>query len=344
MIRKLMELTRLDGVSGNEGEVRRRIFSEIEQSGLSYHIDSIGNLMVKARSSGQSRPKVMLAAHMDEVGFMIRQIMDDGKLKFAAVGGIDSRILIGQHIRIGEGKIPGVIGYKSIHLQDKTERESVVKMKNLYIDIGAKDKAQAEELVKPGDYAAFAGEPVLFGDNRLKAKALDDRAGCVLILELLKETWPFELYGCFTVQEEVGLRGARLAANRIEPDIAIVLEGTTCADVPEVKDHEVSTVLGKGPALTFADRTSIGDRELINHFVKTAGDDGIPFQRKQTATGGNDAGKIQTSGKGVRIISVSVPCRYIHSPVSVLHIKDLENMLKLVKKALCKIPQAFQGS
>ena len=156
-----------------------------------------------------------------------------------------------------------------------------------------------------------------FGESSLKAKALDDRAGCVVLLELLSKVWPFELYACFTVQEEVGLRGARLAANRVQPDIAVVLEGTTCADVPGVKEHERSTLLGNGPALSFADRTSIGDRELLEHFVQTAREENIPYQWKQTATGGNDAGRIQTSGTGLKWLRYR-PRRYIHSPVSCL--------------------------
>lgn len=343
MITKLMDMTRIDGISGDEQEVRRTIIASTRQEGLQYQTDSIGNLLVKAKSTGQSNLKVMLSAHMDEVGLMITQITDEGKLKFATVGGMDTRILIGQHVRVGLMRVPGVIGYKSIHLQDKTERESVVKIKNLYVDIGAKDKEQAETFVSLGDYAAFTSEPVLFGDSCLKAKALDDRAGCVVEMELLKEEWPFDLYACFTVQEEVGLRGARVAANRVKPDIAVILEGTTCADVPEVKEHEVSTRLGMGPAISFADRTSIGDRELIDHFVKTAEEEGIPYQWKQTVSGGNDAGRIQTSGAGVKVITLSVPCRYIHSPVSCLDTRDLENMLKLVKKALLRLPQVFQG-
>ena len=343
MINKLMELTRLDGISGDEQPVRQAILAGMKDQALQYHTDSIGNLIVKAKTSGRYNFRVMLSAHMDEVGFMITGFTEDGKLKLATVGGMDPRILIGQQVRVGAEKLPGVIGYKSIHLQDKTERESAVKLKNLYIDIGAKDREQAESLVTPGDYAAFASEPVLFGKTRLKTKALDDRAGCTIQMELLKEVWPFELVACFTVQEEVGLRGARVAANSVQPDIAVILEGTTCADVPGVKEHEVSTALGKGPAISFADRTSIGDRELIDHFVKTAEAEGIPYQWKQTVSGGNDAGKIQTSGEGVRIITVSAPCRYIHSPVSCLDTNDFENMHRLVRAALLKLPQLLQG-
>lgn len=338
MIEKLAELTKLDGISGDEQEVRNFIIQNLDKS-LQYYTDSIGNLIVKGKSSGTTNLKVMLAAHMDEVGFMVNYITDDGKLKLSPVGGIDGRILIGQHVRVGKDKIPGVIGYKPIHLQDKSERESVAKTKSLYIDIAAKDRENAEEFVNTGDYVAFASEPVFFGENKIKAKALDDRAGCVVLMELLKEVWPFEMYACFTVQEEVGLRGARVAANRVKPDIAVVLEGTTCADVPNVKEHEKSTVMGEGPSLSFADRASMADRELLNHFRKTAENEKIPFQWKRTTTGGNDAGRIQTSGTGVKTLVVSVPCRYIHSPVSVLDLNDLKNMLNLVNRALHKLPE-----
>lgn len=340
MKEKLAELTKLDGISGDQQKVREFIIQNLDKS-LQHYTDNIGNLIVKGKSSGASNLKVMLAAHMDEVGFMVNKITDDGKLKFSAVGGIDSRILIGQHVRVGDDKIPGVIGYKSIHLQDKDERESAVELESLYIDIAAKNKENAEEFVNTGDYVAFSSEPVFFGENKIKAKALDDRAGCVVLMELLKEVWPFELYACFTVQEEVGLRGARVAANRVKPDVGIVLEGTTCADVPQVKKHEMSTVMGEGPTLSFADRTSIADRDLLSHFQKTAEEEGIPYQWKRTTTGGNDAGRIQTSGTGVKTLTVSVPCRYIHSPVSVLDISDLENMLNLVSKALHTLPKAL---
>ncbi|HEY8422728.1 MAG TPA: M42 family metallopeptidase [Thermoclostridium sp.] len=341
MMQKLAELTKLDGLSGNEQDVRKYIIQNLADKSLEHYTDNIGNLIVKGKTDGSSNLKVMVAAHMDEVGLMVNYITDDGKLKFSTVGGIDSRILIGQHVRVGKDKIPGVIGYKSIHLQDKNERESVVKLKSLYIDIAAKDRENAEELVKTGDYVAFDSEPVFFGENKIKAKALDDRAGCAVIMELLNEVWPFELYACFTVQEEIGLRGALVAANRVKPDVGIVLEGTTCADVPKVKEHEVSTVMGKGPSISFADRASIADRELLMHFFKTAEKEGIPYQWKTTTTGGNDAGKIQTSGAGVKTLVVSVPCRYIHSPVSVLDLNDLKNMLNLVSKALHTLPEAL---
>lgn len=343
MVQKLIELTKIDGISGDEQDVREFILNHVNEKSLKYCIDSMGNLIVKCNSSGKSPLKVMLASHMDEVGFMIKDITEDGKLKFVTAGGMDGRILPGQRVRIGADKIPGVIAQKSIHLQDREERDSVVKLKSLYIDIGASDRKDAEKYVSIGDYAAFASEPVLFGENRLKAKALDDRAGCAVLLELMKKVWPFELYACFTVQEEVGLRGARIAANRVKPDIAVVLEGTTCADVPGVREHEQSTILGKGPSLSFADRTSIGDRELLEHFVKTAQEEKIPYQWKQTATGGNDAGRIQVSGAGVKVITVSVPCRYIHSPVTVLNVNDLENMRNLVEKALEKLPSFMGG-
>ncbi|NLG87871.1 MAG: M42 family metallopeptidase [Clostridiaceae bacterium] len=342
MIRTLIELTKIDGVSGDEEQVRKYIEERVEKYGLEHMTDTIGNLIVRA-GENSGNLKVMLAAHMDEVGLIINHITDDGKLKFAAVGGFDTRILTGQHVRIGDSKIPGVIGYKSIHLQEKKERESAVKLKDLYIDIGAKDREDAEKYIKLGDFAAFSSEPVFFGKNRLKAKALDDRAGCAVLLELVKEKWPFELYACFTVQEEVGLRGATVAAKRVAPDIAVVIEGTTCADVPEVSGHEISTEIGKGPALTFIDRTAIADSILLRHFESTAKKESIPFQWKQTVSGGNDAGKIQVSGSGVRVIAVSVPCRYIHSPVSVLDIYDLENTKELVKKALLTLPLVFDG-
>ena len=160
-------------------------------------------------------------------------------LKFKAVGGIDTRVLVGKRVRIGKDGVPGVIGYKPIHLQDSTERQSTVKKSGLTIDIGAKDRDQAEQSVSVGDTAAFDYDPVEFGDHKVMAKALDDRVGCVILTELLKSRYSFDLYGCFTVQEEIGLKGAKAASYAVVPDVAIILEGTTCYDLTGTSEHMI---------------------------------------------------------------------------------------------------------
>lgn len=333
----LKKLTSLDGVSGDEGAVRDYIISLVKDHVDDYYVDNMGNLITYKKGSGNG-PKIMLDAHMDEVGLMISKINSDGLLKFQTIGGIESRVLVGKRVRVGEKGIPGVIGLKPIHLQNKNERSGTVDKKNLTIDIGAKDKEQAEGKVEIGDRVAFAYNPVEFGDNKLMAKALDDRVGCAVLIELLKHDYECDIYGCFTVQEEVGLKGAKTASFQVNPDIAIVLEGTTCYDVPDTKEHNMSTVCGKGPALTIMDRSVIADRELVDHIVKVAQENGIPYQFKKTISGGTNAGRIQVNGAGVKVAVIAVPCRYIHTPVSVMDISDFENMLKLAKKVLESIP------
>jgi len=332
----IKELTELNGVSGNENDVRDYIIKKIENLCDSYRVDSIGNVIAFKRGSG-SKFKVMLSAHMDEVGFIVSGHTDKGFIKFKAVGGIDDRILPGKRVVIGKQKISGVIGIKPIHQQEREEREKIIKIKNLYIDIGAESKDEAEKLAPLGEFIAFDSDFVNLGNNCIKAKALDDRVGCAVLIEALKHSYDFDLYVCFTVQEEVGLRGAQVAAYSVMPDIALIIEGTTCADVPNVEKHEYSTILGNGAALTIMDRTCYCDRELVQYLYNVAVQNNIKVQYKQTTTGGNDAGQIQRTGTGVKTASISVPCRYIHSPVSVMCRSDYEAVERLTITALHQI-------
>ncbi|HHW48112.1 MAG TPA: M42 family metallopeptidase [Clostridiaceae bacterium] len=333
MLDILKELTDINGVSGDEGDVREYIKKQIEGYVDEARVDRIGNLIAykKGKTSGFT---VMLSAHMDEVGFIVTGFSENGNIKFQPVGGIDERILPGKRVLVGKRKIPGIIGSKPVHLLEKEEREKVVKIKDMYIDIGCDSKDCAEDLVKLGDYAVFFSEFTELGNNTVKAKALDDRAGCAVLIEILRQRFDFDLYACFTVQEEVGLRGAEVAAYSIRPDIAVVIEGTTCSDVPGISRQNFSTELGKGAALAIMDRTSYYDKELVDFIYNTAKKNNIDVQFKQTTTGGNDAGKIQTSRTGVRVAAISVPCRYIHSPVSIMNIKDFESCSKLVAATL----------
>ena len=334
----LKKLTCLDGVSGDEKPVRDFIVSEISDYVDDYYIDNIGNLIAFKKGTGNG-PKIMLDAHMDEVGLMISQINSDGLLKFMTVGGIEPRVLVGKRVRIGEKGVPGVIGYKPIHLQGKGERNGTVDKKKLTIDIGAKDRDQAEEMVEVGDIVAFNYDPVDFGDNKLMAKALDNRVGCAVLMELLKERYECDIYGCFTVQEEVGLKGAKTASFQVKPDIALILEGTTCYDLPDTDEQSMSTRCGKGPALTIMDRSVITDKGLVKLISDVAQNNEIPYQYKQTISGGTNAGRIQVSGTGVKVAVIAVPCRYIHTPVSVMDKSDFSNMLTLARKVLKTIPE-----
>ncbi|MBP5427448.1 MAG: M42 family metallopeptidase [Clostridiales bacterium] len=324
----LKELTSLNGAAGDEDAVREYIREKIVDIADDITIDNMGNL-IAFKSGISHEKKIMLSAHMDEVALIVTAVKDDGTIKFSDVGGIDSRILLGQKVVIGKNKINGVIGSKPIHMQDKTERTTPIKEKNLYIDIGTTQKEETLKVINLGDYIYFISEYTEFGDSRIKAKALDDRVGCAILIEVLKKKYPFDVYACFTVQEEVGLRGSIVTSNKICPDVALVVEGTTCSDVHNVKPSEYSTELGKGVALTVMDRTAIVDKELLRYLEEVAKQIKIKFQYKKTISGGNDAGSIQRSGRGIKVASISVPCRYIHSPVSVMSKNDYEDTLKL---------------
>lgn len=329
----LKRLTEARGVSGNEGEIREIIKSEIASLADRIFIDRIGNLIAVKRGKRSSK-KVMLCAHMDEVGFIITNIGENGMLKFKTVGGIDPRILISKKVRVGPKGIPGVLGIKAIHLNEPGETGKVVQIKNMYMDIGVSSKQDAEKIINLGDYASFDSNYTCFGQNKVKAKALDDRAGCAVLIEMLKESYEYDLYACFTVQEEVGLRGSEVAAYHVEPDLALVVEGTTSSDVSGVEDHLYATRMGGGPAISIMDRTSYANKELVQILITIATGKGIPHQIKKGAFGGNDAGKIHLSREGVATATVSIPCRYIHSPSSVMDLNDYENTIRLVREFL----------
>ncbi|MGC8827874.1 MAG: M42 family metallopeptidase [Anaerolineae bacterium] len=340
----LQRLSDAFGVSGCEEEVRSILAEAVRPHVDELRTDSMGNLIaIKRARAGISRPlRVMLAAHMDEVGLMITHIEKDGLLRFQPVGGIDPRLLPAKQVRIGRERVPGIIGVKPIHLLKPEERERVVPVEQLYIDIGAVSKEAAEKRVKVGDYAVFAtrfGHHGLEGESRLvRGKAFDDRAGCAVLAAVLEgEPYPVEVAGVFTVQEEVGLRGARVAAYALEPDVAIALEGTICDDLPKEKDQSPVTRVGKGPAITIADRSVVADRRLVQLLVDTAEKQGLPYQFKEPALGGTDAGAIHLTRAGVPSAALAVPSRYIHGPASVLSLDDLEHTVALVRAVLPRL-------
>ncbi len=335
----IKELTNLNGVSGDEGAVRNFIRKEIEPYADQITVDNIGNLI--ALKKGSSDKKVMLSAHMDEVGLIVSGINDKGYIKFKTVGGIDTRVIISKKVVIGENKVKGIIGMKAIHLQKPSERDSVPEIKNLFIDIGAKDKKTAEKKVKIGDYIAFDTKFELLSKDTIKAKAIDDRAGCAVLMELIKKPVKYDTYFCFTTQEEVGLRGARVAAHRIMPNIALVLEATTCSDVYGVDDYDYVTNLAGGAVVTFMDRTTIVDKKFHKWLFENAKAAGIPVQYKRKTSGGNDAGRIHLAGGGVKTASVSIPCRYLHSPCGIASLLDLQAMYDLAEMFLDRIDEVI---
>jgi putative aminopeptidase FrvX len=342
----LERLSNARGVSGNETEVRELIIDAVRDRVDEYRVDSIGNLIVLKRASAPAKRRgalqVMLAAHMDEVGLQIAHVENDGRLRFEKVGSVDDRVLPSKIFLIGDDKVPGVIGVKPVHKSTPGETEKAIKSEDLMLDIGAKSKDEALEAVKLGDYATFATDFTLFGDGLVRGKALDDRTGCALLVDLLAGEYPFDLYGVFTVQEEVGTRGARVVAYTIEPDLAFVLESTVCDDLPKEKDVSPTTRLGSGPAITVADNSLIADKRLVRLLTGTARENRIPLQIKQPLIGGTDAGRLQLTREGVPSIVLSVPTRYIHSPVGLLSLHDYEYTLQLMQKALPKFQRALQ--
>ncbi len=343
----LEQLSNARGVSGNEREVRDLLIGAVRERVDDYRVDALGNLIThkggRARR-GRASLKVMIAAHMDEVGLLIVHHESDGYLRFRVVGGIDLRVLLSKVVLIGKNKIPGVIGVKPIHLLKPREREHVLDIESLFIDIGAKNKEQAAEWAPIGDYATFATEFAEMGDGLVKGKALDDRTGCAVLVEVLRKEYPFDLYGVFSVQEEVGSRGAGVAAYAIEPDLAFILESTVCDDSPKKKDESPTTRLGEGVAITVADNRTISDRRLVNLLIQTAQENKIPYQIRQPKGGGTDAAQIHLAREGVPTVAVAVPTRYIHSPVSLLSLRDFESTIALMTKTLPKLGQGFPSA
>jgi tetrahedral aminopeptidase len=344
----LQRLSEAHGVSGHEEEVRSIIVSEIRGRVETCRADGVGNLIARKKGTGGSSLRVMLAAHMDEVGLMITLVEDSGLLRFAKVGGIDDRVLPARTVLIGPKRLPGVIAMKPVHLTDASERNKVVECRQLAIDIGATSRGEAEKLVQRGDTAVFATSfQNLAGSGSawrtVQGKAFDDRAGCALLVELLQDQYPFELSAAFTVQEEVGLRGAKVAAYAEDPGAAVVLECTGANEVPTDLEVSPSTRVGNGPAITLRDNSFIADPRLVELFSSTARRAGIAHQFKQPNIGGTDAGAIHRVRAGVPSITISVPARYIHSPAAIMYLRDFDATLALVREALRGLPRALSS-
>lgn len=317
--------------SGYEGEVREIIKNEIKNNVDEVKIDRMGNIIVHKKGKGR---KVVLDVHMDEVGFVVTGYNEDGTLKIAALGLVDNKVVPCKSVSIGKNKIPGIIGLKPIHLQSTEESNKIASISSLCIDIGAKSKEEAKKTVNIGDYAVFTTKFEAFGEGLFKGKALDDRVGCAILIELLKNEYNCDLYGVFSVQEEVGGRGAYIAAYDINPDISIILEGTVCGDMPNNSDNKRATELKKGPAISIMDTISIFDYHIIEDIKTVAIRENIPHQIRKSAVGHNDGGSYIMTGSSTKAVTISVPCRYIHSAISVCSKEDYENTIKLTREYL----------
>ena len=332
---KLLEkLCNVIAVSGDEGEVRRIVLEEIKPYADEVRVDALGNVLVTRCGQDRNRPRVLLDAHMDEVGFMIVADDGDGIYRFVTVGGIDSRHLLGKQVLVGRDRTPGVIGGKPVHLMNPDEKTRKVPVDSMRIDLGLGGKANV------GDRAGFATKFKRVGPSIL-SKAIDDRIGVATLIELLKHA-PSNVDVCaaFSVQEEIGLRGAKVAAQYFNPDLAIAIDSTPARDLPAHDGSEnisYNTKLGLGPAIYTVDGSTLHDPRLVRFLQETAQEEKIPYQLRQPGGGGTDSGAIQKSLAGIPTVSVSVPHRYTHSPVSISRIEDWKNTLNLLHAALKRI-------
>ncbi len=332
----LKKLCLADGVSSGEESVRNIIISEIRDYADSIETDRAGNLIVFKKGRERAVNKLLLSAHMDEVGFIVTYINPDGTLKIDEVGGIDRRVICGKRVTVGDKKLPGVFGLKPIHLCSGDSRKDIPKYNDMYVDIGAYDKADAEKFAAAGDLVAFEGY-YEENDRAVITKAIDDRAGCAVLIDMIKSDLPYDMTFTFVVQEEVGLRGAKTAAYSVDPEFAIVVETTTAADIPNVGNGKTVCTLGEGAVISFMDRRTIYDKELYKAAFSAAECAGVKAQAKQAVAGGNDSGVISTTRGGVRTIAVSVPCRYLHSPHTVAFKEDITAVEKTVEQLASRI-------
>ena len=334
----VVALASLFGPTGCEDRVAHFVLEEARRLCDSASCDRMGNVVGRiSLGDPKKRKRVMLSAHTDEVGFMIEEIKSDGMLTFGCLGGMDPAILAGKRVLVGNEKtlINGVICSKAIHHKKKSERESAVDSDKLYIDAGFTSREEAEAEISVGDFATFdepADNSFTFGKDgqTLKMKALDDRMGCALLIELMRKlsgereslSLDLDVYFCFTVREETGCSGAIVVSEKIAPDFALVFESTAVGDIPDAPSEKRVAELGGGAVISVADRSTIYDAELIDTAFAMARKKGIPLQVKRYLSGGNDAGHIHKSGVGVRSLAISVPTRYLHSPTCVAHCED----------------------
>ena len=338
---KLLEkLCNVIAISGDEGEVRKIVLEEVKPYADEVRIDTLGSVLATKIGRGRSknRMRVMLDAHMDEVGFIIVSDEGEGLYRFEMIGGIDVRHLVGKQVLVGKGRTPAVIGGKPIHLMNSDERTRKVPLDALRIDMGLSGKA------KVGDYAGFATKFRRVGPS-IMSKSIDDRIGVATLIELFRQAPPnIDLCLAFSVQEEIGLRGAKVAAQYFNPDIAIAVDSTPAYDLPLHEAGEnisYNTKLGLGPAIYIADGSTLHDPRLVRFLQETAEAEKIPYQFRQPGGGGTDSGAIQRSLAGIPTVSVSVPHRYTHSPVSISRVEDWKNTINLLRAALKKITPAL---
>ncbi len=316
----LKKLCELDGASGQENRIIKFIFDTVGDR-CRCRVTPLGCVIAEYKGENRAASKLMISAHTDEVGLIVTGINADGTLNINCIGGVEADAVIGRQVRLENG-IMGSVGSCAVHNMTEEQRKTAPKFDSLYIDIGAKDKEDAEKYVSLGDYAYFTCG-YAERDGVIRSKAIDDRAGCaIMIAMILENALPYDCTFAFETQEEIGLRGARTAAFDVAPDFALVLEATTAADVPLSEGDKRCCILGEGPVVSYMDRSTIYDRELYRLSIQLAKDIGVRRQTKTVVAGGNDSGAIHISRGGVRTCAVSVPCRYLHTPCCVINEED----------------------
>ena len=336
-IKLLERLCNAIAISGDEGEVRKIVLEQVTPLADDVRVDALGNVLVRKRASKRNALKVLLAAHMDEVGFMIVAEEGDGFYRFEQVGAVDVSTIAGKSVFIGKDRVPAVIGLKPIHLAGSGDSLPKVTLDSLLLDAGGRG-------AHVGDRVGFATQFRRAG-NSIFSKALDDRLGVATLIELLKHApTNIELLLAFTVQEEVGLRGAAVAAHALAPDIAIAVDSTPARDLPayDGRDNVVyNTKLDHGPAIYIADARTLPDQRLIRHFTSAGDADGIPYQLRQPGGGGTDAGAMHKQLEGIPALSISVPGRYAHTPIGLCRVSDWQNTLRLIHAGLSHMTPAL---
>lgn len=331
---ELKQLCEIHAPSGDEGQLRKLLLEEGKRlcGAENARIDRSGNVVCTRKGTQPGKPHVCVSAHMDEVGFIIEAATEDGLLRFHPIGGIDPRVVVSKRVLVGHDLLPGVIGAMAIHLQSAADRNRVLGFDGLYIDIGAKDKAEALAKCPVGTYAYFDTPYQPFGDGFVCAKALDDRVGCYTILELMRETYPCDVTFVFAVQEEVGCRGSKPAAYAIAPDYAIAVDVTNTGDM--IGAPPMTVTLGGGAAIKIKDASVLCSKVIVDGLTALAEAYKIPYQYEILVAGGTDTSSMQTAGAGAHAGAVSIPTRYVHSPVEVVDAKDLDACVKLLRAAV----------
>ena len=339
LLEQMKELTQLRGISGCEDQVREYLLEKIQGHCDSYQVDNMGNLIVHKKGREAESKKVLFSAHMDEVGFIITHVTKEGMLHFATVGGVTPAVTAGRPVLIGKDAVPGVIGTRPVHLITDEERKEYAKTEDMRIDIGAKDKEDALARIALGDQATFIGPWKELGEESILARAIDDRAGCALLLEMIQGELEYDCTFAFVVQEETGCAGSKAVAFSQRPDIAVVVESTTAGDLPSAPEGRQVCRVGAGPVISFMDKGTIYPWDLYQQAAKLAEDAGIPWQTKEGVFGGNDARSYVSSAAGAKVLAVSLPVRYLHSANTLTNRSDIENARKLLELLAKELPR-----